>query len=394
MNLAKLGQRYEDLMDQSQKVRMPNTRIGYLAAADKIKEASSVADLIGGAPGAARRADAEQILACCLLNLGNMAAAARAACSSLRAARASGNRGMLVIALTVCGSTSGKAPGEMVEAERESREQERLSGFSSYGGLDLSQEGRISLPTTPAALVRLRRTYYEAAVGICDAALTEAGGRGSPAAADARRVPSLCVEAEARGFLRDCLHLMGEEQQRSLELLRQAVALRRQAVRTAAPGGHDTVRAQQGLAYDLSALGLMLKAPVSERMVEADACLLEALALSKGLDDMVLAVRTLTHLINLCGEAHAVVGPAAAMAFRSRLNQHLVQMGRSVETSCSICLEPLAPPADDAAEDAVVGGGSSDLNSCVRVLECEHQFHYVCLVSWRCMSPHCPLCKK
>jgi len=386
-------------MDQSQKVRMTNTRIGYLAAADKIKEASSVADLIGGAPGAARRADAEQILAGCLLKLGDMAAAARAACSSLRAARASGSRGMLVIALTVCGSTSGKAPGEMVEAERESREQERLSGPSSYGGLDLSQEGQISLPTTAAALSWLRRIYHEAAVAICDAALAEAGGRGSPATDDERHVPSLCVEAEARGSLGDCLHNMGEEQQRSLELFRQAIALRRQGVWTAAPG-HDTLSAQRELVDDLTALGSVLKAQGSERMVEAEVCLREALALGDGLGDVVLAVRTLKDLINLCGEAHAAVGLAEAEAFRSRLNQLLVQMGRSVETSCSICLEPLAPPAEGAAEDAVVGGGSGEAGgpsgSCVYVMICQHQFHYGCLVSWRHIAPNyaCPLCKK
>jgi len=164
---------------------------------------------------------------------------------------------------------------------------------------------------------------------------------------------------------------MGEEPQRSLELLRQAVVLWRQVLRTATPG-RDTEDAQRMLADHLSTMGAVLKAGGSEQMVEAGACLREALALGEGLGNAILTEKTLYYLINLCGAPHTMVGPAEAEAFRSRLNQLLVQMCRSPETSCSICLEPLAPPADGAAEDAAGGGGSGGAggpsDSCVHVL--------------------------
>jgi len=132
---------------------MTNTRIGLLAAVDKYRGAASVADLIGGVDGAFCRADVEQTLASCLSRLGDMAAAALAAVSSLRAARAAGDRTLLVSGLISCGAAASVAPSKMAYAERASREQERISGYPvPCGVLDLSHEGRISLPTTPAAL--------------------------------------------------------------------------------------------------------------------------------------------------------------------------------------------------------------------------------------------------
>jgi len=395
MDVKKLFLGYTDLINEAQKAAMTNTRSGHLAAADLFKEASSLGDVVGGVHGAERRANADQFLSTSLLRLGDHAAAARVACSSLRAARESGGRTWLVKSLSVCGDTARVAPGEMANAERESRKQERLSGSPTrYGGLDLSQEGRISLPTTMAALSRLELAYHLAAVAICDAALFAAGGRGSPAAADVRRVPSLHVEARARGFLGACLQNMGEEGQRGLELMRTSVTFWRQVVRAAAPGV-DTLSAERMLADQLSSLGGMLKAHGSYRMAEAEACLREALALGKGSGDVLLSVTILTYLINLCGKAHATVGRAEAEALRSRLNLLLVQMGRSRETSCSICLEPLAPPADGAAEDAA-GGGSGPLDSCVCVMGCHHQFHRGCVSTWLRAAPirACPLCKK
>jgi len=138
---------------------MTNTRIGYLAAVEKFKEVASVADLIGGAEGADRRTEADGLLSICLLSLGNTAAAARAACSSLRAARAAGSRTLLVKSLVTCGNVATQAPDEMAKAEKESREQERLGDSPSYGGLDLSQEGWVSLPTNPATLSWLSLAY-------------------------------------------------------------------------------------------------------------------------------------------------------------------------------------------------------------------------------------------
>ena len=99
--------------------------------------------------------------------------------------------------LILCGNVARSAPYEMAKAELESQEQER-SGAPYHGGLDLSQEGRVRLPPNPAALYL---AYNEAAVALSDAAVAAAGGRASAAAADPLRVPSLSVEAHARGAL-------------------------------------------------------------------------------------------------------------------------------------------------------------------------------------------------
>ena len=118
---ASLCQRFSDLFTEGRHVFMANTRIGYLAAVENAKEAASVADLIGGAEGASRRTEADNLLSTCLLSLGNTAGAARAACSSLRAARAAGNRTLLIESLFTCSIVANKAPDEMVKAEREPR---------------------------------------------------------------------------------------------------------------------------------------------------------------------------------------------------------------------------------------------------------------------------------
>jgi len=390
---AKLERSYQDLIEEACKAQETNTRIGFLAVVEKLKEAVAVADLIGGAGGAYFRSDADQLRSNTLFRLGDLTMAARAACSSLGAARAAGSRTVLVRALIMCATVARDAPGEMASAERESRERERpivspsYGGLvsPSYGGLDLSQEGRVSLPTTLAALSRLALAYNEAAVAICDAAVAAAGGRDTPAAADSRRVPLMRTEAIARASLSSTLRSLHEQRQRSLELTRQAVALLQQAVRMAAPG-KATSNAERGLANELSNMADVLREHGADGMVEAEACLREALALGEGTGNVCLTLKTLQRLINLCGAVHGTVGPAEAEAFRSRLNQCLVQMGRSPETSCSICLEPLAPPADGAVEDALP----------VAVLRCDHQFHRSCIIRWLHSTQSaaaCPLCK-
>jgi len=191
---------------------------------------------------------------------------------------------------------------------------------------------------------------------------------------------------------------MPGEEQRSLKLLRQAVALWRQILRTAAPG-EDTLSAQRMLADELCNLGAV-QTKCSDEMAGGEACLREALALGEGVGDVGMIVQALRYLINLCGEVHATVWPAEAEALHSRLNQLLVKIGRSPETSCSICLEPLAPLADGAADDAAGSDASRNASctpdSCVRVLNCNHQFHHGCLSSWRRTTSNyaCPLCKK
>jgi len=167
VDLATLVRKYLVLLDEVDEVRMTNSRAGHLEAVDKLMAAAALSDRIGGAQGAFRRSDADQLLATCLVRLGATSSAAEAACSSLRAARASGSTLMLVSALATCGEVAKVAPDEMVIAEIESRERERVSGFPpSYGRLDLSQEGRISLPTTSTARSRLGLAYNEAALAI------------------------------------------------------------------------------------------------------------------------------------------------------------------------------------------------------------------------------------
>ena len=120
-----LIRRYVVLEAEIQAAQMKNTRIGNLAAAEKLKQAATLADLIGGAEGAANRAESEQIRSTIMYRLGDMAAAAQAACSCLRGARAAGNRTMLVTGLFACGTVARDAPGEMVKAERERAESRR-----------------------------------------------------------------------------------------------------------------------------------------------------------------------------------------------------------------------------------------------------------------------------
>jgi len=397
MSVEQLTACYGDMYVEAQKARMTNTRVGYLGAVAKAKEAAAVSDLIGGAGGASRHSQADVLLTNCLLQLGEMAAAAYAACSSLRTAHASGNISALLSALSACGNVARKAPNEMAKAERESREQKRLSGNTpSYGGLDLPPEGHISLPITPAALSRLCITYMEAAIRICDAALAAAGGRGSLAADDELRVPSLGLEVETRGYLGISLIILGEEPQRGLELERQAVALMRQRVRRAAPG-LDVLKAKGALAGTLCNLGVVLAE--SDGMAEAETCLREALELGEETNDVGLKQNVLRNLSNMSGRPDQPVGPGEAAALRSRLNALYAQAGRIPDTSCTICLDPLEQPGGGAEQDATDDGGlTADgyTNSAVRVLQCAHQFHRGCLSAWwRTRSDRaCPLCKK
>jgi len=259
-----------------------------------------------------------------------------------------------------------------------------------------SREGHISLPTSPAALSRLCITYMEAAIGICDTALAAAGGRDSPAADDEWRVPSLQVEADARGSLGADLDDLGEEPQRGLELVRQAVALTRQRVRRAAPG-LDVLKAKGALAVTLYNLGVMLAE--SDGMAEAETCLGEALELGEETDDVELKQSILINLSNMSGRPDKPVGPAEAAVLRSRLNALYAQAGRNSDISCTICLDPLEQPGGGAEQDATNDGGlTADgyTNSAALVLKCAHQFNRGCLSAWWCTRSDraCPLCKK
>jgi len=395
-------QSYTILMDEAAKALMTRTGTGHITGVQKLNEAGKLADQFGGEEGAEFRSNADhQLCRALLLRMNDMPAAARAACSSLRAARVSGSRSTLVRALSMFGDAATKAPSEMVKAERESREQERLSGSPCHAGLDLSQEGRDSLPSTAAALSRLGLAYHEAAVAICVSALAAVGGHSGPGDDDERRVPVVAAEARARGYLGYCLWNMNEERHRSLELCRQAVALWRRVVKWWTPLGTETLLiAQCELADELSALAAVLEAHGSAGRTEAEACLREALALCEDQEEVGMIVKTLRNLINFGGEAHTTVGLAEAEAFRSRLNQLLVQTGRTPETVCSICFEPLAPSADGAAEGAADGGSSGGvgvhLSACVHVLHCDHQFHHGCIMNWRrtTTSRACPICKR
>jgi len=390
-----LCRRYRDLLDEAYRTRMTKTRVGYLAAVEKYREASTVADLIGGTEGALRRADADQSFGACLMYGGNMAAAARAVCSSLRAARASGRIPYLVKTLCTCGDVARRAPEEMVKAERESRKQERLSGPPlSYSGLDISQAGRVRLPTTPAGLSRLSLAYNEAAVATCDAALAAVGGRDSPAAADERHVPSLQLEADARGSVGHSLHKLGELE-RSFELLRQAVALMRRAVRTITHAD-DPLSTKQSLAGCLCNLGIAQNA--CSNGAGGEACLREALELGEEIDDVGVKHHALRHLANMSGRPDLPVGPTEAAAFRSRLNALYARAGRNPDTSFTICLESVEQPGGGSEKFDIGDGGrgfDGYTKSAVFVLECGHPFHRGCLSTWWLTQSvgACPLCK-
>jgi len=167
VDTADLVRKYLDLLHDVDGLRMTNSRDSHLAAVDKLKAAAAFSDEIGGAQGAFRRSDSDELLANSLVCLGDMGSAAHAACSSLQAARASGSKLMLVSALATCGEVAKLAPGEMAIVESESRRREKSTGSPPpCGRLDLSQEGRIDLPTTPTALSPLGLTYQEAALAI------------------------------------------------------------------------------------------------------------------------------------------------------------------------------------------------------------------------------------
>jgi len=405
VDAAKL-RRFSDLFTESQNSHRARTRVGYIYAVEKLEEAAAVADSIGGAEGAFFRVKADSLLSSTLSYLDRTAAAARAACSSLRAARASGSRTALVDGLIACGARARDAPAEMFKAEKESRELERLSGSPYHGGLDLSHEGWIRLPTTPGEVALLRLSYYTKADETCVAALAAAGGRGSPAAEDHRRVPELDYEAQARGARATCLIQIGkslkeagtddpganEMVQNGFALSRQAVALRRKALVLRQQDmnpvqffGREVQECQRTLATALSSLGSQLS---TDEAVEAVACLREALELCESIGELLGIKQTVTNLVNRCG---AGVEPAEAEAHRKRLNEVLVLLGRSPETSCSICLESLAPPADAAG-----GGGNGDpADSYAWVLGCGHQYHFQCIMSWweTRQRNRCPLCQ-
>jgi len=406
MERENLCHRFTDLTAEAQQAQRLNTRVGYLAAAEIATELAMVADLIGGAVGAACHSQAELLQSGCLLPLGNKPGAARAACSSLLGARASGIRSALVKPLIQCGDVASVAAGDMANAERESREQERLCGSPSHGGLDLSQEGQVSLPTTPAAFSRLGLAYYEAALATCDAALAAVGGRDDLADDDEPLVPALCLEGRVRGSLGFILHRLGE-QQRGSELLRQAVALVRHGVRKAAPGSDALVSDQRMLATTLLTLSVVLDdlsmgdsrdAPGFGGVAEAVACLREALELCADTDSVMLKQTVLGHLANMSGRPDMPVGPAEAAAFRSRLNALYAQAGRNHDTNCTICLESLEQPDGGADQDTADHGDrdADHTNSAVLVLSCGHQFHQGCLFTWwrTAASRACPLCKE
>jgi len=365
------------LAGEATKARFSNTRIGYLAAVEKYKEAALVADLLAQ-DGAYCRAMLDGERSGCLLFMGEMAAAAHAACSALRAARASNGTG-LVTALLACGNVALKAPDEMVKAETESRKHEPHSGSSSYDGLDLS---RIILPTTPAALFRLSLAYREAAIAICDMMLAD-----SPTDNGERRVP-LRLEANVRGDLGASLYKLGGDRQRSFELFRQAVALLRQQMRTAPGVDPEAVRS---LAAWLGYLASVLNDEGPDQYAEAEACLREALKLSKETDDVLVKQIALRDLANLSCRPDQPMGFSEAAALRSRLNTLSAQNGRTTDTNCTICLEPLEQPAG-AEQDAVSGGREA----AVRVMSCYHQFHLHCLSTWQHTTSNtaCPICKQ
>jgi len=124
----------------------------------------------------------------------------------------------------------------------------------------------------------------------------------------------------------------------------------------------------------------------------------EALELVEPTDDVQIKQVLLRSLANTSDQPDQLVGPAEAAPLRYRLNALCVETGRTPETSCTICLEPLQQPGGGAEKDTTGDGGGTVngyQNSAVHVLKCNHQFHRGCLSTWwRTRSDgKCPLCK-
>ena len=205
------------------------------------------------------------------------------------------------------------------------------------------------------------------------------------------------MEAEERACLASRLFNLGEEQ-RGSELLRQAVALLRLAVRRTGPGS-DLLAAKHTLAALLCNLVAMEDAGSDGTPAEAEACLREALALCEDTDDVSLKQTVLRDLINMSGLPDQPVKMAEAAALRSRLNALYAQAGRNHDTSCTICLETLEQSDGGAEKDAADHGdrgADGYTNSAVYVLNCGYQFHRGCLCTWwrTAASVACPLCKE
>ena len=113
----------------------------------------------------------------------------------------------------------------------------------------------------------------------------------------------------------------------------------------------------------------------------------------------------LTNLINLGGGGVPILGGAAEVdeaaaeegaavadeaisraetdGFVEELDELLARGGRQVESECSICLAPLRPDGDAAADEAAEP---------VCVLGCSHRFHRRCIVGWSRRDARCPQC--
>ena len=111
---------------------------------------------------------------------------------------------------------------------------------------------------------------------------------------------------------------------------------------------------------------------------------------------MHLQQSVLANLADLSCRPGQLVRPTEAAALRARLKRLFAQAGRTLDTSCTICLEPLEQPVGGTEKGGGVRGADGDTNSCVLVLLCNHQFHLDCLTTWwRTRSDQaCPLCKK
>jgi len=215
----------------------------------------------------------------------------------------------------------------------------------------------------------------------------------------------LKAEAHARGSLAVSIFDLSADLQRSLDLVRQAVALMRRAVRTAAPG-KEVMEVKLTLASWLNNLGNMLNSISQGRMrmsfpnsmVEAEACFREALELSKESNDVSLMQTVLANLANMSYQSGQTVGPTEAATLRARLNTLYAQTGREPDTTCTICLELLESieQPGGGADGAVGDGFRGSDDSTVQVLKCGHQFHYGCISTWWRTTSNtvCPICKK
>ena len=229
----------------------------------------------------------------------------------------------------------------------------------------------------------------------------DAAGEAAEAELHAAADLVFAASAAAEANLARALHDGGAPAAEVLQKIEYSVGLRRELLMRASAGGAAAARVNYAQA--LANHGSMLIA--YDDITAGRRVLLSALQAGRAAAHVPTLRAVLTNLINLGGggvpilggaadgdEAEGEEGAAVADAAISRaetdgfveeLDALLARGGRQVESECSICLAPLRPDGDAAADEAAEP---------VCVLGCSHRFHRRCIVGWSRRDARCPQC--